>query len=353
MDPSADIPAFLGRLPKAELHVHVVGALRPATLAALARRQGLALTRPVDELYRYRNFYDFIELFRLAARSLVVADDFARAAYEYIADGNRLGNLQHVEFFFDPSYHYPFGVRYPIQLDGLLAGIRAGERDFGVTALLIPSIDREFGPALADQVLDDVLAHRRDEVAGIGLDGPEDRGPPSAFAAVFRRAGQAGLRRTAHVCEDYAPTPAANFAVCRDLLGCERLDHGYRLLDDPAMVARARDEGVAFTCCPKPSTRERDAMRLGAIHAMVDAGLVVTLATDDPAMFETDIGDAYRRYTDGMDAVTARRRATEVAIAAVRASWAGADRKRALLDAIGRADRGPSADAIAGSAVPP
>lgn len=334
--PDPDLDALLARLPKAELHVHVVGALRPSTLAEFAARHGLALPRPVDSLYRYRDFYDFIELFRLAARSLVDADDFARAAYEYIEDGHRLGNLRHVEFFFDPSYHYPFGVAYATQLDGLVAGIRAAQRDFGTSALLIPSIDREYGPALAEQVLDDVLAHRRDEVVGLGIDGPEDRGPPAQYAAVFRRAGAAGLRRTAHVCEDYAPTPAANYAVCRDALGCERLDHGYRLLADPAMVARARDEGVAFTCCPKPSTAERESMRLGAIRAMADAGLVVTLATDDPAMFGTDIGDAYRRYVAGLDAAAAGRRAIEAARAAVHASWADDARRRELLAAIDR-----------------
>lgn len=322
---------WLAALPKAELHVHVVGALRPQTLADLAARHGLALPRPVDQLYRYTSFYDFIELFRLASRALVDADDFARAAYEYLADGHRLANLQHVEFFFDPSYHYPHGVTYRTQLEGLIAGIHAAQRDFGVSALLIPSFDREFGPDVAQQVLDDVLALRRDEVVGVGIDGPEDRGPPAEYAAVFQRAGRAGLKRTAHVCEDYAPIPAANYAICRDVLGCERMDHGYRLLSNPAMVQRARADGVAFTCCPKPSTRERDATRLASIRAMAQAGLTVTLATDDPAMFETDIGDAYRRYLQGLDEASARAAALAVTRAAIGSSWADEGRKRDLL----------------------
>ncbi|MGE0314143.1 MAG: adenosine deaminase [Lautropia sp.] len=334
METPPDLDRLIARLPKAELHVHVVGALRPATLAELAARHGLALPRPIETLYRYGSFYDFIALFRLASRSLVKADDFARVLYEYVSDGHRAANLQHVECFFDPSYHYPFGVAYATQLDGLREGVRAARRDFGVTALLIPSVDREFGPALAEQVLDDVLSHRCDEVVGLGIDGPEDRGPPEAYEAVFRRAGAAGLRRTAHVCEDYAPTPAANYAACRDLLGCERLDHGYRVLTDPAMLARARDDGIAFTCCPKPSTPEREAGRIASIRAMRDAGLEVTLATDDPAMFGTDIGDAYRRFVAGLDAVTARTQVIEAARAGVRASWADARRKAELLAAI-------------------
>jgi adenosine deaminase len=314
-----DFATFLTRLPKAELHVHVVGAIRPTTLAECAARHGVVLPRSIETLYQYRNFYDFIALSRLAARSLVTASDFARVAYEYIETGHRVGNLRQVEFFFNPSYHYPHGVAYQTQLAGLVAGITAAHRDFAVSARLIPSIDREFGVDVAERVLDDVLAHPHEYVVGIGLDGPEDQGPPARFAPVFQRAGRAGLKRTAHVCADYAATPAANYAVCRDVLGCDRLDHGYRLLTDAALCARAREDGVAFTCCPKPSTRERDAIRVGAITRMHAAGLVITLATDDPAMFETDIGEAYRRFFLGAPLGLADARA--IVLNAVDASW--------------------------------
>jgi len=314
-----DFATFLTRLPKAELHVHVVGAIRPTTLAKLAAHHGVALPRSIETLYQYRNFYDFIELFRLAARSLVTAGDFARVAYEYIETGHHAANLQHVEFFFNPSYHYAHGVTYQTQLAGLVEGLTAAYRDFAVSARLIPSIDREFGVDVAERVLDDVLTHPHEYVVGIGIDGPEDKGPPERFAPVFQRAGRAGLKRTAHVCEDYAPTPAANYAVCRDVLGCDRLDHGYRLLTDETICARARADGIAFTCCPKPSTRERDAIRVGAIKHMYDAGLAITLATDDPAMFETDIGEAYRRFFLGTHLGIAEARA--IALNAVNAAW--------------------------------
>lgn len=319
---------FLRRLPKAELHVHLVGALRPGTLAELARRRGLALPRAEHELYRYRDFYDFIDVFRLAAQVLVDEDDFARVVHEYAADATRAGNLRHLELFFDPAYHYAQAVSYRTQVDGMRAGIRAAQSDFGISCLLIPSIDRGMGLDAARQVIDDVLAYRPDEVAGIGLDGPEDQGPPAMFATEFQRAGRAGLKRTAHVCEDYAATPAANYAVCRDTLGCERLDHGYRMLTDGAIIAQARDDGLAFTCCPKPSTRERDASRIDAIARMVDAGITVTLATDDPQMFETDLGDCYERMFLG--ARWGLQRARGMALAGVDASWLDAGAKAVL-----------------------
>lgn len=323
-----DFAAFLARLPKAELHVHVVGALRPSTLAELAAKRGIPLPRPAETLYRYRDFYDFIAIFRAAGQSLVAAADFARAAYEYVETAATVANLRHVELFFNPGYHYPQGVAYRTQLEGLVAGLADAERDFGTTALLVPSFDREYPMDVAERVLDDVLAHRHEIVAGVGIDGPEDKGPPERFAALYARAGRAGLKRTAHVCEDYAPIPASNYLVCRDVLGCDRLDHGYRLVNDAAVVARARDDGLAFTCCPKPSTRERDPVRFGAIKAMFDAGLAITLATDDPLMFETDLADAYRRFCVG--AGLAPRRAADLALASIDASWLDADRKRAL-----------------------
>lgn len=331
MASTIDYREFLRRLPKVELHCHVVGTMRPATLAELATRRGLRLPRPVEALYRYANFYDFIEIFRLAASVLIRLEDFARVAYEYIEDAHTTSNLRHVELFFNPSYHYPHGVAYRTQLDGLTEGIRAAGQDFGVEALLVPSIDREFSPAIASTVLDDVLAYRRDWVVGIGMDGPEDKGPPALFADVFQRAGRAGLKRTAHVCEDYALTPAANYAVCRDVLGCDRLDHGYRVLTDPVMADRARDDGMFFTCCPKPSTRERDATRLGAIRAMAAHGLSIGVATDDPAMFDTDLADSFERVCFGLD--WGPERAQSLVFASLAASWLDGRAKKRMHEA--------------------
>lgn len=328
MTSTIDYREFLRRLPKVELHCHVVGTMRPGTLAELAARQGLKLPRPVETLYRYANFYDFIEIFRLAASVLVRIEDFARVAYEYIEDAHTSSNLKHVELFFNPSYHYPHGVSYRTQLDGLIEGIRAAGQDYEVEALLVPSIDREFSPAIATTVLDDVLAYRREWVVGIGMDGPEDRGPPAMFAELYRRAGRAGLKRTAHVCEDYAPTPPSNYATCRDVLGCERLDHGYRLLADPAMLERARDDGIFFTCCPKPSTRERDAARLDAIRAMAEHGLSIGLATDDPAMFDTNLTDSFERVCIGLG--WGPERAQELVFASLDAAWLDARTKQRM-----------------------
>jgi len=322
---------FLRRVPKVELHCHLAGALRPATLARLAKKHGIALPRPVDQLYAYKDFYDFIDILRRVALVLVDAGDFAEAIYEALEDGYKAGNQRHGELFFNPQYFYPNGTAYKTMLDGLIAGIAAARHDFGVTALLIPSIDRQIDPGAATEILDDILGDRRDEVVGIGLDGPEREGPPLRFAALYARAGAAGLKRTAHVCEDnqtLAEAPPSHYVDCHDHLGCDRLDHGYNLLADQATIDRARDDGMFFTTCTVTSVTRNLERRQRSIARMVDVGLRVTVNTDDPQMFHTDLADSYVRLFKasgwGID------RAYEMSLNGVEASWLSDAAKREL-----------------------
>ena len=197
---------------------------------------------------------------------------------------------------FNPQYFYPRGVSYRTMVDGMLDGMAGAQRDFNVSALLVASFDRMIDAAGAMQILDDVLAYRKPQVAGIGLDGAERSGPPQRFAEVYARAGAAGLKRTAHVCEDnqtLQEAPPQHYAICHDLLKCDRLDHGYNLLADPAMVVRARDEGLYFNTCTITSVTRNLERRRASIAKMVDLGLKVTVNTDDPLMFKTDIAHSY------------------------------------------------------------
>jgi adenosine deaminase len=291
-----DFTTFLARVPKVDLHCHLVGALRPATLGQLARKHGVPLPRGEDSLYDFVDFYAFLEILRLSATVMREPDDFARVIYEALQDGHRAGNLRHAEYMFNPQYFYASGISYRGMVDALLDGIRAAERDFGTSCLLIPSIDRQIDPARALEILDDVLAYRPAEIAGIGLDGPERAGPPQYFHELYRRAGAAGLKRTAHVCEDnqtLEEAPPRNFAICCDVLGCDRLDHGYNILADQSLTNRARDEGIFFNTCTITSARKNLARRQASIARMIESGLRVTVNTDDPQMFKTDIGHSY------------------------------------------------------------
>ena len=327
----AEHSAFINRLPKVDIHCHLVGGLRASTLAALARKHGIRLPRPEHQLYDFEDFYTFLDTLRLAATVMREPEDFARVTYEVLKDGRRSGNLCHAELMFNPQYFYGNGIRYGAMLDGLIDGIRSATQDFGTTALLIPSIDRLIAPPRAMEILDDILADRRDEVVGIGLDGAERSGPPETFAEPYRRAGSAGLMRTAHVCEDnqtLAEAPPQNYAICHDILGCDRLDHGYNVLADAQMVTRARDDGLFFNTCTITSVGKNLERRQAAIAAMMTAGLNVTLNTDDPQMFKTDIGHSYRRLFETQGWGSAR--AIHLSLAGVEACWLPQPERAAL-----------------------
>jgi adenosine deaminase len=286
---------FLRRVPKVELHCHFEGTVRPATFADLARRHDIALpTGDVDKLYDYETIYEFLKIFAMVSSTLIDRQDFARAAYESVADGATLGNLKYREMFFNPTLHTRRGVEMATVIDGLIDGIRDAETDFGVRCRLIADVYRQDEPAVARQMVEDVLACRRPELIGLGMDGAEAPDPPEKFVDAYRLAAENGLRLTSHACED---APPENITSCLDVLGCERIDHGYHVLASEDVTDRCRDEGIYFTCCPTSTAAVYGWPDLTGhpIKDMVAAGLRVTINSDDPTMFHTDIG---REYVD-------------------------------------------------------
>jgi adenosine deaminase len=221
--------------------------------------------------------------------------------------------------------HLDAGVPYPIAVDGIIAGVRDAATDFGISCSLIADIDRmqtaEDGVALVELL----LAHRRDELVGIGLDYAEDGNPPERFWKAFALAGRAGLHRTAHACED---APARNVETALDLLGCERIDHGYHVLGDEAITRRCVDEGVVFTCCPVSTAWVYFGPDLAAhpFRQMLDAGLKVTLDCDDPPMFGTDPSNDYVVAAEQMAVTPEQFR--EIVLNGVDGSWVDDPTKR-------------------------
>lgn len=277
---------FLAKMPKVELHCHLAGSVRASTLVELAKKNGVSL--PTADPWRIYEFpvANTFRMYSLGAQCLVGREDFARAAYESLEDAVTIGNLRYRELFFNPTNHFACGVSYRSMVDGIIEGIQAAEKDFGVRCRLIPSINREEGPQAAVEMVREVLAYRKDEVIGIGMDGQEAFGPPENFAAAYAEAKKGGLHRTSHVCED---GPPRNVEVCLDVLDCERLDHGYYVLEDATIVKRVRDDGVAF--CSKVYLICD--WRRHPLKAMIDAGLKVNLNTDDPAVEHTNLAMAY------------------------------------------------------------
>jgi adenosine deaminase len=323
---------YLDAVPKVELHLHIAGAIRPETLDELAFLNELRLPKPAAELYRFTTFYEFLDALRLSALALATPRDFARVAYECIEDLHRHGNVRHAEIFFNPHYFTPNGAAYPEIVDGLIEGLERAEREFGVSSLLIACIDRSVClPSEALQMLDWMAQHPREKVVGIGLDGAERAGPPLLWVEAWRQAGRSGFRRTAHVCEDNQTlfeAPPAHYTLCRDALGCDRLDHGYNILADPAVLARAVADQVPFTMACWSGLPWNRAPRRQRIKAMAEAGLNITLGTDDPTIFGTTMGHSWRTvFADlGWGPAEARR----LSLAGLEASWLPETKKAAL-----------------------
>ena len=323
-----DYEAFLRKIPKAELHCHLEGAVRAETLADLARKHEIRLpSDDTSKLYEYETIYDFLKIYGLVCEVLKDREDFARAAYESLEDGVRLGNLRYREMFWNPQNHFDFDVPYETQVDGLIDGMTAAEADLGVRCRLLAAINRQKSPAEAVEMVETVVEQRRDQVIGIAMDHAEALGPPEAFADAYSLAAGAGLHRTAHACED---APPKNIIACLDVLGCERIDHGYLILEDPKVVQRARDEGVFFTGCLTSTAQVygwRD-LPNHPIKGMVEQGLRVMLNSDDPPMFQTDIGEEYVKVCTemGYDPEMAR----DFALAGVEAAWLDEDERRGM-----------------------
>src|SRR5262245_50504280 len=323
-----DYAEYLRRLPKVELHCHVEGTLRPQTVVDLAAKHDITL--PTDDgghIYDYETIYEFLEIFRLVNSTVVDRDDFARIAYESIEDGHRLGNLKYREMFFNPTLHTTRGVAMPTIIDGLIDGMRAAEAEYGVRCALIADVYRQDPVPMALQMVEEVIEHRRDEVIGLGMDAAEAPDPPEQFAECFALAGNAGLHRTSHAAED---GPAANITTSLDVLGCERIDHGYHILQDDAVVARCRDDGIHFTCCPTSTAVVYGWPDLTThpINGMLAAGLLVHLNSDDPTMFHTDIGKEYVDFVgqNGYPPEVAR----AMVLNGVDAAWLDANEKASL-----------------------
>jgi adenosine deaminase len=318
-------------LPKAELHLHLEGAVSAPTAIELAKKHGLALRdfEDASKIFEFVDLGEFLKAYDIICRSIVDAGDFHRVTYETLARCAASG-ARYVEFFFSPQPHLDNGVAYSTMLDGIIAGMRDAERDFHVRSRLVPAIHRELGPQTAMKFLDFVLSDRREEVIGIGLDYNEDGHPPGQYAEVYRRAKNAGLHATAHAGEN---GPAENVSVSLDTLGCERIDHGYHVVDDPAIVAACRERGVIFTVCPTTTTHTtvfRDlASPEHAIRRMAAAGLSLVINTDDPALFRTDLATEYLLAARKM--AFSPRQLGEIALNGLRGSWLDETSKRSWI----------------------
>jgi len=284
--PPERVPALLQAMPKAELHLHIEGSLEPERIFALAQRNGVSLPYPSVEAlraaYAFTDLQSFLDIYYAGASVLLTEQDFHDMAWDYLLRA-KADNVVHAELFFDPQTHTVRGVPFGTVICGLKSACDRAERELGVSATLIMCFLRHLSEAEAMQTLDEALPYR-DLFIGVGLDSSERGHPPEKFARVFARCRELGLRLVAHAGEE---GPAAYIQSALDVLHVERIDHGVRCLEDPALVARLARDGVPLTVCPLSNVKLCVFPELAQhnLPALLDAGLRVTLNSDDPAYF--------------------------------------------------------------------
>lgn len=323
-----NIDDALRAMPKAELHLHLEGAVDVNTFAELASKHGVELPphEEVAELYQYDSLADFLLAYSLVCRAVRDRADFQRVTYECLQRSANAG-ARYVELFFSPESHLVIGVEYSTMLDGVVQGMLDAETDFGVLSNLIPAINRELGGSRAVEFVQMVQDDRRPCVIGVGLDFNEVGHPPEAFVDAFRLASELGLRRTSHAGE---VGPAANIRDGIELLGCDRIDHGYNIVEDPELLAKCADSQIPFTVCPTTTTYTSSFRDLSApdhaIRQMADAGLMLTVNSDDPPMFGVDLAMEYSTMHHVMG--FSIQELAAFALNGIEAAWVDEDTKR-------------------------
>lgn len=304
------LPALLRAMPKAELHIHIEGSLEPELIFAMGQRNGVALNYPSIEALRsayvFNNLQEFLDIYHAGTSVLQTEQDFYDMACAYLARA-QADNVLHAELFFDTQTHTGHGISTETVINGLHRACADAPAKYGMTASLILCFLRHLSEEEAFECLEQALP-LRDKLVGIGLASSEVGHPPEKFAKVFARAKQLGFRLVAHAGEE---APPAYIWSALDVLKVERIDHGVQAMHDAALMQRLAQQQVPLTVCPLSNVKLRVFPTLAqhTLKAMLDAGIMATVNSDDPAYFG---GYINQNFTEtfaalGMDATHAYR----------------------------------------------
>lgn len=325
---------LVAALPKVELHVHLEGTVQPATLLDLAEKNGVPLpaadVEALEAWYTFRDFDHFLEIFSAICRCLQTSDDFARITAEYGQTMARQ-NIRYAEVTWSPGTHA--GVGGKLTWQELLAGINAGRerarREHGVEMRWIPDIVRCF-PDTADTVVDWLTSPEAQAggIVALGLGGPEVGFPPELFADAFQRAKRHGLHSNPHAGETVGPESV--WGAIR-ALKAERLGHGVRSIEDPALVAYLAEHQIPLEVNPTSNIclGVYPSYQAHPLRRLLEAGVCVTVNSDDPALFCTTLNDEYLHAVQ--DCGLSLDQLRQVGLNAVRASYLPEPDKARLL----------------------
>lgn len=289
-----DRDTFIRCMPKAELHMHLEGSIEAELLLELAARNGLRPRWETPEAlrgaYQFRNLQAFLDLYYEGCRVLMQDRDFYDITRAYLRRAHADAVVR-AELFLGPQSFTERGIAIQTVMDGVLTAMRDAARDDGISAGLLVSAQRHRSEAEALQLLDSVMPWA-DQIAGFGLGGAEVGNPPSRFARYFRTCRERGFRITVHAGEE---GPASYVREAIELLQVDRVDHGVACMDDPMLVRQLAECQTALTVCPLSNLRLKVVPSLAAhpLNLMLQAGLNVTINSDDPAYFGGYVNDNF------------------------------------------------------------
>ncbi|MCU1357914.1 MAG: add [Acidimicrobiales bacterium] len=294
-----DLAAFIGGLPKCELHLHLEGTLAPDLKLQLAERNGIELEQKtvadVEATYQFDSLASFLAVYYPAMGVLQSAEDFRDLAYAYLTKAAGQG-VRYVEMFFDPQAHTGRGVPFDVVIKGYRQGIEKAHAEHGISAELIMCFLRDLSAEFAMATLMESLPYK-DWIIGVGLDSDERDNPPSKFAAVFARARKEGYLLTMH-CDIDQVGSIDNIRQAVEEIGVDRIDHGTNIVESPELVAEVKRRGLGLTCCPVSNSFVTSDMKATEIVSLLREGVRVTVNSDDPAYFGGYMTENFSALTD-------------------------------------------------------
>lgn len=285
---------LIQRLPKAELHVHIEGTFEPELMFHIAKRNGIAIpyasVEEVKQAYQFHNLQSFLDIYYAGANVLIHEQDFYDLCWAYLLKCHE-DHVVHTEIFFDPQTHTDRGVDFSTVITGLKRACSDAKEKLGITSHLIMCFLRHLSEEAAFASLEQALPFK-DDIIAVGLDSSELGHPPEKFARVFAKAAEHGFLRVAHAGEE---GPAEYIWQALDLLHVDRIDHGVRCDEDPALLARLKADAMPLTVCPLSNLKlcVVNDMAEHNIQTLLQQGLCVTVNSDDPSYFGGYMNDNF------------------------------------------------------------
>lgn len=276
---------FITTMPKAELHMHLEGALEPFLVRRFAERNKLAVPPAIQDPgsgYSFHDLSSFLAVYYANMTVLQATEDFHDLAWSYLTRAHQQ-NIVHAELFFDPQAHTSRGVGFETVISGYHSAVTEAREKFGMSVSLIMCFLRDMDADSAMTTLEKALPYK-DKIIGIGLDSDERDNPPSKFAAVFEKARAEGFRLTMH-CDIDQKNSIEHIRQAIEEIGVDRIDHGTNIVEEPRLVELVREKGIGLTCCPISDSVVTDDFKGSEIKSLLHDGVKVTINSDDPAYF--------------------------------------------------------------------